>query len=112
MKTKIEQQLEALEPRILELENAMAENFLYNFEWGYMNDLYLLKFKKAIFGEILKDLDNGHPEFTVIDYYINNYTNEILSGQFLANSSNRASNEAGLLRKEAKVQIIKYLKQL
>jgi hypothetical protein len=112
MKTKIQKQLAVLEPQILELENAISANYCYNFEWGYANDLYLLKVKKFIFLEILKDLESGHPDVTVIEYYINLYTNEILDGRFLANSSNRASNEAGLLRKEAKVEIINFLKRL
>jgi hypothetical protein len=111
MQTKINNKIFNLTREVETLQIKVNLDFINNFEWGNVNNLYCLKYEIELLKNIGADcVKNDEQE--ILTYYINKLTNELIEGKFVSNARNKEANDSLLLRRETECKVLKFLKQL
>jgi len=92
LKSNIERKIAALKIDIDKCKAKLDENYVFNFEWGYAENLYLATLQSNILSEFLAFFtENPERAGEWLTHNINRIKNEILQGGFVGTSTNQFS---------------------
>ena len=113
VKSNIEYKLQDLEIKIESAKSKLESDFMYNFQWGYCEELYMLmgiKRKLTIMLSFIEE--NPEKAIECLQYNIEYATKNLLDGKFLGSSSSRFHNLAHTYDKEIECDMIKTYKDI
>lgn len=107
LKGTIEREISALNTGITKSKTKLDENFTYNFEWGYAEELYLLTLQKAFLSQFVEFISE-QPERAKewLTHNIGRIKKEIVRGGFLGTSTSIYSNLAHTYKKEVDCKLL------
>jgi len=110
LKETIQAEIESLNNKATICKSKLDESFIYNFEWGYAGDLYVLMFEKARMEKYLElILESPDKAEEILERQIRMMQDEILKGDFLGASTSIFANLTHTYKKEVKCTLIKTL---
>lgn len=112
LKSVLEIEVSKLRSNILDCKTKLDENYVYHFQWGLPQALYMASLEEAILSQFIGFLaDEPERAEEWLNYNIKRISHEILEGSFLGTSTSAYSNMAHTYKKEVDCILLKKYQQ-